>query len=433
MFSIFPRVRARFGCLSAILCSLIVWQTQVLASKEVPLGLQEAADLAVTGQPLLEGLDAQAQSAREMAVAASQLPDPQLKAGVTNLPANTDSRFSLSQDFMTMTGAGLMQEFPRAEKRRLRGELMEREAQRIDAERELTDRRVRRDAALAWLEAWRAKRTLGLRIATLQEARAQQDAVAIALKTGGSTQADYLAARQEADRLRDDVAAAEQGTGHAQATLSRWLGNAAFRSIAPDLPVAPPLPDLDIALERIADHPLLTERFAAVAQSETGAALAQADYKPDWRVELGYAYRPNFSEMLMLQVGVDLPVFTRNRQDRRLAAALAQKDSAESAVEDQRRQLQAEVRHNHHDVEQLSLRLRDYEQTLLPQSEHRITAALSGWRSGRNALREVLEARRAALEVQLAALDLQFERAQHVVQLNYLGAFSLSAAETGHE
>ena len=81
----------------------------------------------------------------------------------------------------------------------------------------------------------------------------------------------------------------------------------------------------------------------------------------------------------------------------------------------------------------MSLRLRDYEQTLLPQSEHRITAALSGWRSGRNALREVLEARRAALEVQLAALDLQFERAQHVVQLNYLGAFSLSAAETGHE
>ncbi len=135
----------------------------------------------------------------------------------------------------------------------------------------------------------------------------------------------------------------------------------------------------------------------------------------------------------MLQVGVDLPVFTRNRQDRSLAAALAQKDAAEFAVEDARRQLLSEARLNHHDYERLAVRLKDYDQILLPQSEHRITAALAGWRSGRGALREVLDARRAALEIQMARLDLQLDLAKHTVQLTYLGAYEANAGENNHE
>ena len=97
------------------------------------------------------------------------------------------------------------------------------------------------------------------------------------------------------------------------------------------------------------------------------------------------------------------------------------------------RQLVAEARLNHHDYERLTIRLQDYEQTLLPQSRNRITAALAGWRSGRNALREVLDARRAALEIQMARFDLQHDLARHFVQLTYLGAFETDAGEDPHE
>ena len=126
-------------------------------------------------------------------------------------------------------------------------------------------------------------------------------------------------------------------------------------------------------------------------------------------------------------------MYKRQRQDRGLAAALAQRDAAEFAVEDASRQLVAEARLNHHDYERLTIRLQDYEQTLLPQSRNRITAALAGWRSGRNALREVLDARRAALEIQMARFDLQHDLARHFVQLTYLGAFETDAGEDPHE
>ncbi|MEC9357477.1 MAG: TolC family protein [Sinimarinibacterium flocculans] len=433
MIPVFRRAAARLLS-GALPLALLPFTLGAQPAADVALKLPEAANLAVSAQPLLQGLEAQTRAARETAVAARQLPDPQLFTGIADLPVNTDDAYSLTRDGDTQIVVGLMQEFPRAQKRRLRGELSEREAARLDAEHDLARRAIRRDASLAWLELWRYDQLLSLARASLREAEAQTQAVEIALKTGTTaTQAEFLAARQEADRRRDEVAAAEQSVAHARNALSRWIGEAAWRPVSPQLPETPTLPSLAATLDRVRAHPQLAGASAQVAAAQTGAALAQAAFKPDWRVELGYGYRPAFSEMLMLQVGVDLPVFTRNRQDRGLAAALAQRDAAEFAVEDASRQLVAEARLNHHDYERLTIRLQDYEQTLLPQSRNRITAALAGWRSGRNALREVLDARRAALEIQMARFDLQHDLARHFVQLTYLGAFETDAGEDPHE
>lgn len=192
------------------------------------------------------------------------------------------------------------------------------------------------------------------------------------------------------------------------------------------------MPALDELLIRVRAHPQLGSLAAGVSAARTGAELAQTRYRPDWRAELGYANRRAFSDLVTLQVGIDLPVFTRNRQDRDLAAALAQQQAAEFSVEDALRQLQAEARLNHHDWVRLSARLQDYDAKLLPQSQSRIEAALAGWRSGRAMLREVLEARRMALDVQMSRLDLQYDAARHLVQLNYLGALEAPAMTVGN-
>lgn len=402
-------------------------------SSDVALDLDEAANLAVTSQPLLSGLDAQQRAARESAVAVGQLPDPQLNLGIADLPVNTDDAFSFRRESDTQLQVSVMQEFPRAEKRRLRGILLQKEVERLGADHHLALRSIRRDAALAWLDLWRYDQALQLMRASLREAQTQQQAAEIALKTGSATQAEFLAARLEVNRLHDDVRGAEQSIAHARNVLSRWIGETALRPVCPDLPPMPTLPPLEELLVRVRSHPQLAGAQAQVAAAETGTTLARAGYEPDWRVELGYGYRPAFSEMVMLQVGVDLPVFTRNRQDRSLAAAVAQEDAAESSVEDARRQLESEARLNHHDYERLTQRLIDYDATLLPQSAARIEAALAGWRSGRGLFRDVLDARRAALELQMTRLELQFDLAKHFVQLTYLGAYYSVARGSTHE
>lgn len=435
------RARARLWyrpCLGAALAMALA--SPAHADQRAPadpppaLSMDQAAELAVADQPQLRELDALTRAAREAAVAASQLPDPKLVASVQDLPVDTDTAGSFTRDSDTQLMLGISQEFPRAEKRRLRGEWGEGEAVRLDAERQLRQRTIRRDAALAWLAVWRAAQERRLAAANAAEARTQLRALEIALKTGSATQAEFLALRVELGQLEDAVRAAEQAMTHAQILLGRWIGAAQAARPAAGLPAMPEEIASAAVLDRLPRHPRLALAAIDIDQARTAAALARADFQPDWRVELGYGHRPAFSDMATVRVGIDLPVFTRNRQSRGLAAALARSDASEAARDDIVRELAAAARGYVHDWLELGRRLRAYDDTLLPQSAARIEAATLGWRSGRGSLRAVLDARRAALDVQLARLALERDRYESCVQLRYLGACEAPAAtETNHE
>ena len=84
------------------------------------LSLESALKLAQTRSSLLLAHDSAATASFEMALSASQLPDPTLKLGINNLPVTSSDRFSLSRDFMTMRSVGVMQEFTRSDKREAR-------------------------------------------------------------------------------------------------------------------------------------------------------------------------------------------------------------------------------------------------------------------------------------------------------------------------
>jgi outer membrane protein TolC len=331
----------------------------------------------------------------------------------------------------TQLQLGVVQDFPRATKRRLRGALEVREAEQLDAQAQLARRSIVRDASLAWIELWRYAQEAALTRSTLREADAQMQLAEIALRAGTTSQAEFLSARQDVGRLQDAETGAEQSIAHARTRLSRWIGEAASREVQAELPPLPPLPPLNEALARVARHPVLAASQADVASAQTRLALAQAAYQPDWRVELGYANRPEYADLVTVKVGIDLPFFTGKRQDRDVAAAAAQEDAAESLVADARRQLESEARLNHHDFERLIERLASYDGTLLPQGDARITAASAGWRSGRGQFRDVLDARRALLEVRVMRLDLERDLLQHWVQLTYLGVFDAPEGRGG--
>ena len=118
------------------------------------LTLAEALQLATTRSQQLVAQDAASTAARQMAIAAGQLPDPSLKLGITNLPINGEDRFSLSKDFMTMRSVGIMQEFTGEDKRRARVNRFEEEAQAAAAGRTLALANLQRNTAQAWLNRY---------------------------------------------------------------------------------------------------------------------------------------------------------------------------------------------------------------------------------------------------------------------------------------
>ncbi|MGH8444610.1 MAG: TolC family protein, partial [Solimonas sp.] len=220
------------------------------ADAGVALDLDQVRQLAIERQPMLDSLAASARSARESAVAARQLPDPQIFGGVRDLPIDGDDAGSFTRDSDTQVIAGLSQEFPGAGKRRLRGMQGEREAERLDASRSLAARSIARDAALAWLDVWQAEQEAVRVRESLRDAEAQVDAVGIAVKAGKAPQAELFAARVEAAMLRDRIIEKAQDSDRARNALSRWIGVAAQRPLCPDLPAYPALPSLDAVLAR---------------------------------------------------------------------------------------------------------------------------------------------------------------------------------------
>ena len=114
------------------LCSvaLIAVAVPLAHAAETSLTLPEAQRLAAERSRQLVAQDSAVAASREMAAAAGRLPDPTLKFGVENLPVNGPDAYSVTNDFMTMRQIGVTQEFTRGEKRQLRAERFEREAER---------------------------------------------------------------------------------------------------------------------------------------------------------------------------------------------------------------------------------------------------------------------------------------------------------------
>jgi len=135
-----------------IVCVAALVGVSLTAAAETPLTLAEAQRRALERSTQLRARQWAVDAAREMAIAAGQLPDPVAKLQINNLPINGEDAWSLTQDFMTMRSVGLMQEITRAEKRAARAQRFESEADKSTAERLADVATIRRDAALAWLD-----------------------------------------------------------------------------------------------------------------------------------------------------------------------------------------------------------------------------------------------------------------------------------------
>lgn len=386
------------------------------------LSLARAVQLAVQRSHQLAGQNAGVQAAREMAIAASQLPDPVLKAGIDNLPVTGRDQGSLNADFMTMRRIGFSQEITRSDKRSLRAERYKLEAQKGEAEREQTRTTIARDTALAWLELHHA--TSAAAMIEAQRKQLAQEALAAdaAYRGGHGNQADLLTARAAVVLAEDRVADATRRVRSTRIMLARWVGDAAAEQALAPLPAMDAIPfgadKLESQLERTPVIAALAGQEAVVANE---ARLAEANRKPDWTVDVAWQQRgAGYSNMVSFGVSIPLQWDRKQRQDRELTAKLSQADQARAEREEAQRAQTAEIRTLIEDWRSGLERQQRYRDELLPLAQQRSDAVLSAYRSGKAKLEDVLAARRNELEARLSALQLEADTAHLWAQLNYI-------------
>ena len=386
-----------------------------------PLSLLAAQQVAAARSQQLVAQDALTSAARQMAIAAGQLPDPVLLLGVNNLPINGPDRFSLTRDFMTMRSVGVMQEFTRADKRKARTTRFEREAEAAQAMRLLALTELQRATAVAWLERFYQERMRELLVAQRDETRLQIDAADAAYRAGRGSQADVFAARSAVAQIDDRIALVERQAATAGTQLARWVGDEARKPLA-----APPALDtLRLKAEdletQFARHPQIRLLVQKEAMAQAEADLAQANKKSDVSVELMYNQRgPSFSNMVSLNVSIPLQWDQKNRQDRELAAKLAIVEQMRAEREEATRMNVAEALAMLQEWHGNRARLLRHDASILPLAGERSRAAMAAYRGSAGSLAAVLEARRGEIDVRVERLRLEMETARLWAQMNYL-------------
>jgi outer membrane protein TolC len=392
-----------------------------LASAQATLSLTDAQRIAVERSRQLAAQDAAIVASKEMAAAAGQLPDPVLRLGIDNLPVDGADRYSLIGDFMTMRRIGVMQEFTRDDKRKLKVQRFDRETERAVTEKAVAVAALQKDTALAWLERYYLERMRAVVAAQANEANLEIEAAEGAYRAGRGTQVDLLTARASRVALDDRLSELDRRIRDAHTALARWVGTAADAPLAG----APNVTRLGLAShtldQEIERHPEIALLARQVAVAETEAQIAKANKQADWSLELAYQQRgPAFSNMVSVGVSIPLQWDQKNRQNRELAAKLALTDRAKAQQEDMLRAHIAEIRAMLNAWENGHERLARYERELVPLAKDRTQAALAAYRGARGDLNSVLAARRNEIEVRTQTLQLEMDTARIWAQLNFL-------------
>ena len=389
----------------------------VSRAAETPLSLTEALAIATRDSPLLAAQRSAVAAANEYTASARELPDPKLKLGIDNFPLDGPDKYSVTRDFMTMRRIGIAQEFPRAEKRELKGQRAGYQLAREHAVLSDTRAALRRDVAIAWMERYYAEQMVKVVEEQYAETVLQRDALQAGIAANRTTLTERIALESTLQLLANRRAELKKQAARAQAMLTRWLGEAARRPLSP-LPIDSPVavtPDTHIPHH---PHLQMLERQIDIAQSE--ADLARAATRPDWGLEVSYAQRgAAYSNMLNVQVSIDLPLFTDKRQNRESAARAAQVEQARAMREDALRQHLADAAAAQAEWDSATLRLKRFDDKLLPLARDNVTVALAAYRGGLSPLATVLEARRMEIDLRLQKLQLAAEQGRARAQLIY--------------
>ncbi len=360
-----------------------------------------------------------ASALEDRAVSDSQLPDPQLRVGLANLPVDT---FDFDQEAMTQVQVGLRQSFPRGKTLSKTRERREAEAAGQRASATLQELQIALDTRSTWLDLYY---WLGAR-QTVQESRDAVNELVQVIQTSFSTglrsNQDLLRAELELSLLDDRAVEVERQIDDLVAELSRLIGpENAFRPIADSFPALPAPPDRQIIEDGLANHPVADVEDALVKVRDRDVDIAKQQYRPGWSLDTGYGLRGgDRADFASLMVVLDVPLFTGKRQDRRLAAARKERAAAQFDRMATLLDLKKAFDRNYADWLRLDERISLFDKVVLNRASANSDAALDGYQNQVTDFAELIRSRLAELDTELQLRRLRVDHAKAQSRLLFL-------------
>lgn len=377
--------------------------TAAVATPEDPF-LVSLIEEALEKSPDITAAREAAAAARERPAQARSLSNPMLSSVYTNDGVSP----SLGSQEMTTLAFMWGQDLPYPGKRRLRGDILTREADQVDQQLE----RVKLSTAAAVKRAYYAlilaRELLGL-IGEQEEVWKQVEGVARARYTvGQGVQQDIVRAQIEITRIEQLRAGQAVEVEVRIAELNRLLNRPATSPLETQIPMVlrPVKGSLDDVLNRLnVASPEVKTASIGVERNQLGIALARKEFRPDFTVQGGYMNRGGLDPMWQAGVGLSLPVY-RKRLTSRLAEAEAQSRTSQSLAESVRLQLRFRTQERLSQLRATEKIAGLYADGVIPQDRLSFDSALANYQTGRLPFISVLEALTTLYRDRAAHLEL---------------------------
>lgn len=419
-----PTRRKTLSGLIATWVALGSFNITPVAADASELTLAQAEQLAQERDAMELSINAKAEALRHQSVADGQLSDPRFKLGAVNFPVDS---FTRGQEAMTQLQFGVQQTFPRGHTLRYsrnRTSALAGVENARAAERSLSVLRSVRKAYLELYFQLQNEKILAEheRLFTrLLDITQRQYAV------GRDNQHDVLLAQLELSLLQDRRAENSGLKEAAVAQLAKWVGAQYTGRPLPDRqPVLPALPTLDEIIADLYRHPLILAHDHMIDASRYQVSIAEEQYKPGWTVDVTYSERTGSDlqesgrdDFLSAMVLVDVPLFTRQRQDKRVLAGQQRHLAAKFARTDELRELARQAGRIYASWKQLGERYSLYEAHTIIEAQQNAETTLKAYQNDVADFTTLMRARLLELNTRLSMLRLYIERAKVQSDLLY--------------
>ena len=391
------------------------------AAQAAALSLEQTLDLAQRYSAELSASRNQVRAFGAMADSARQLPDPELKFGIENLPVQGSNARRFTREGMTMQRVGVMQTFVSADKRERKADTLLAQSASASAQEQVIRAQLQRDTAQAWLDLALSEKAAQAARQLLNETGRQIPVQRSGVASGSAAASSTLALQSALSAMRDNLTLAERDVSLAQTRLYQLTGET-FDGVAGALPRYQRLPAEPQTLEQgVSVHPevVLAAREADVAKARSAQSAVAS--KPDVGVEVYYARRAEaYGDLAGVMFTVGMPIFQSHRQDKDYAADVSRAMEANDRLSQATRDRVALVRSLVAEYQAAQTLWRRKQQEIVPLSQQRLQVVTAEYRSGQATLDAVLDAWRSLLDAQLSAINAEKEMAQRWAAVRYL-------------
>lgn len=428
------------GALFTSIMSLTAMMALAFPLYASSLSLQQAQQLAIANDPMLKRYHFQKDAFKREGKAAEYWDNPKLATSIQNLP--TDG-FRFNQEPMTQVKVGIKQTLPRGDENtyvKQKFEAMSNAVSMASASRKAWLIKQVGEDWLNWyfstqrLRLLEKERQLLTQLLDFTESRYGQ-------AFGDAQQQDILQVRLALLTLDDKFTSAYQQQQEARAALSQWFGVPLDNGIEPAQSdeLTHLLLSYDTTVEALVNTVAQQEPFSLLQTHPEALQIKQASNadtaelniareqtKSQWAIEASYGYRQDDemgmsrADFVSIGVQVDLPFFTKPKQDERIGAAAARLNARKTDFRLKVNELAAQAEVLKYRLSSLSERRALYSAGLIDEVAQLAQSLLAAYTTDNGNFTDVINANIQQVKVEEELLRIEVEQAKTLNSLAYL-------------